>query len=364
MVRINFGTHHHNEHDSCVFNFYQKLTFHTKSFVPTTQFSFHCDLVFEIFTVTNQFNHSKRKHSNQQRRTLWPSRQSFAKENLFFPSAEHNNQNPKIKQFNHKKKEEKAVGSKSLLIRNTLFCSVSVYYFPTEDDDDEDGPTLMEKASVLFFQGIDTFCVWECCAPWVKFKDWLSLIVFDPFVELFITLCIVVNTLFMALDHHDMDRDMEKILKRGNYVSIETWLGPWHHWGSDIGFLGVSWADMTHFRDIFRISRSSFRNETSFGSSAMIPWHYLLSEPFDSPYFPILTKNSNLFSVPSSVFHGNICHRSNDETLRNESKILFPSRLEYIRFYNCCIVVSRTGSGRCSRIVRVTIVPFGKWNSI
>lgn len=80
----------------------------------------------------------------------------------------------------------------------------------------------MEKASVLFFQGIDTFCVWECCAPWVKFKDWLSLIVFDPFVELFITLCIVVNTLFMALDHHDMDRDMEKILKRGNYVSIET----------------------------------------------------------------------------------------------------------------------------------------------
>lgn len=341
-----------------------KTHFHKKSFVPTTQFSFHCDLVFEIFTVTNQFNHSKRKHSNQQRRTLWPSRQSFAKENLFFPSAEHNNQNPKIKQFNHKKKEEKAVGSKSLLIRNTLFCSVSVYYFPTEDDDDEDGPTLMEKASVLFFQGIDTFCVWECCAPWVKFKDWLSLIVFDPFVELFITLCIVVNTLFMALDHHDMDRDMEKILKRGNYVSIETWLGPWHHWGSDIGYLGVSWADMTHFRDILRISRCSFRNETSFGSSAMIPWYYLLSEPFDSPYFPILTKNSNLFSVPSSVFHGNICHRSNDETLRNESKILFPSRLEYIRFYNCCIVVSRTGSGRCSRIVRVTIVPFGKWNSI
>lgn len=42
---------------------------------------------------------------------------------------------------------------------------------------------------------------------------------FDPFVELFITLCIVVNTLFMALDHHDMDKDMEKVLKTGNYVS-------------------------------------------------------------------------------------------------------------------------------------------------
>lgn len=48
----------------------------------------------------------------------------------------------------------------------------------------------------------------------------MSFIVFDPFVELFITLCIVVNTLFMALDHHEMDGGMEKILKSGNYVCI------------------------------------------------------------------------------------------------------------------------------------------------
>lgn len=98
-------------------------------------------------------------------------------------------------------------------------CSVSVYYFPTEDDDDEDGPTFMEKAIEATKQGIDMFCVWDCCQPWLSLQSWISFIVFDPFVELFITLCIVVNTLFMALDHHDMDRNMEKILKRGNYVS-------------------------------------------------------------------------------------------------------------------------------------------------
>ena len=39
------------------------------------------------------------------------------------------------------------------------------------------------------------------------------------FVELFITLCIVVNTLFMALDHHDMNPDTGDMLKNGNYVS-------------------------------------------------------------------------------------------------------------------------------------------------
>ena len=45
---------------------------------------------------------------------------------------------------------------------------------------------------------------------------------FDPFVELFITLCIVINTLFMALDHHNMNREIEKVLKAGNYVSSKV----------------------------------------------------------------------------------------------------------------------------------------------
>lgn len=94
---------------------------------------------------------------------------------------------------------------------------MSVYYFPTEDDD-EDGPTFKDKALEAFMRGIDIFCVWDCCWVWLKFQEFIALIVFDPFVELFITLCIVVNTLFMALDHHDMDKDMEKALKSGNYV--------------------------------------------------------------------------------------------------------------------------------------------------
>lgn len=99
------------------------------------------------------------------------------------------------------------------------YCSVSVYYFPTEDDD-EDGPTFKERALETLMRTIDIFCVWDCCDAWLKLQSWIAFIVFDPFVELFITLCIVVNTLFMALDHHNMDKDMEKILKSGNYVSI------------------------------------------------------------------------------------------------------------------------------------------------
>lgn len=143
--------------------------------------------------------------------------------------------------------------------------SVSVYYFPTEEEDDEDGPTFKEKMIENMYKGIETFCVWDCCACWLTFQGGISTIVFDPFTELFITLCIVINTLFMALDHHNMNHDVEKVLKAGNYVRAV----------------------------------SAFTPNT------------LKTSPF------IL------------VFHCDIRHRSDDETKRNESKILFPRRLEH-----------------------------------
>nr|XP_044252152.1 sodium channel protein para isoform X30 [Drosophila takahashii] len=90
------------------------------------------------------------------------------------------------------------------------------------EDDDEDGPTFKDKALEVILKGIDVFCVWDCCWVWLKLQEWISLIVFDPFVELFITLCIVVNTMFMAMDHHDMNKEMERVLKSGNYFFTAT----------------------------------------------------------------------------------------------------------------------------------------------
>jgi hypothetical protein len=40
----------------------------------------------------------------------------------------------------------------------------------------------------------------------------------DAFVDLFITICIILNTLFMALDQHGQGEKMAKILAIGNYV--------------------------------------------------------------------------------------------------------------------------------------------------
>lgn len=61
---------------------------------------------------------------------------------------------------------------------------------------------------------------WECCPCWYRFARVIELFIMDAFVDLFITLCIVINTLFMAMDHDKMSTQLESTLKYGNYVRV------------------------------------------------------------------------------------------------------------------------------------------------
>ncbi|KAG8191415.1 hypothetical protein JTE90_010589 [Oedothorax gibbosus] len=100
---------------------------------------------------------------------------------------------------------------------------VSVYYFPTErEEEEEEKPKFKDKCMAQCLKCIDICCIWDCCTCWIYFQEFCSIIVFDPFMELFITLCIVVNTLFMAMDHHAMDDGFEAFLKNGNYFFTAT----------------------------------------------------------------------------------------------------------------------------------------------
>ncbi|XP_037844367.2 sodium channel protein type 10 subunit alpha isoform X1 [Chlorocebus sabaeus] len=62
------------------------------------------------------------------------------------------------------------------------------------------------------------YLIWDCCPMWVKLKTILFGLVTDPFAELTITLCIVVNTIFMAMEHHGMSPTFEAMLQIGNIV--------------------------------------------------------------------------------------------------------------------------------------------------
>ena len=46
------------------------------------------------------------------------------------------------------------------------------------------------------------------------------MVILNGFCDLFITFCTAANTLFLALDHPNINGDLLKIINLGNHVSI------------------------------------------------------------------------------------------------------------------------------------------------
>ncbi|XP_060529257.1 sodium channel protein 60E-like isoform X2 [Cylas formicarius] len=64
-------------------------------------------------------------------------------------------------------------------------------------------------------------CCERCCLDydgWLQFQQSLYQIVKDPLFELAITVCIVLNTMFLALEHHGMSESILRALDIGNKV--------------------------------------------------------------------------------------------------------------------------------------------------
>ncbi|XP_077959281.1 sodium channel protein type 4 subunit alpha A isoform X1 [Gasterosteus aculeatus] len=69
-----------------------------------------------------------------------------------------------------------------------------------------------------WYKFADTFLKWDCHPQWVRCKKWVLFVVMDPFVDLGITICIVLNTLFMAMEHYPMTEEFDHMLSVGNLV--------------------------------------------------------------------------------------------------------------------------------------------------
>uniref|UniRef100_A0A3P9LKU6 Sodium channel protein n=1 Tax=Oryzias latipes TaxID=8090 RepID=A0A3P9LKU6_ORYLA len=75
-----------------------------------------------------------------------------------------------------------------------------------------------KKCPPCWYKFAENFLIWDCCPAWQKIKKFVKLIVMDPFADLTITICIVLNTLFMAMEHHPMQEEFTKMLSIGNKV--------------------------------------------------------------------------------------------------------------------------------------------------
>lgn len=92
-----------------------------------------------------------------------------------------------------------------------------LYFFVSPDFEDAQRP-----CPPGWYKFADIFLKWDCWAPWIIFKNWVHFVVMDPFVDLGITICIVLNTLFMAMEHYPMSPDFEHVLSVGNLVSVTS----------------------------------------------------------------------------------------------------------------------------------------------
>nr|XP_039317716.1 LOW QUALITY PROTEIN: sodium channel protein type 11 subunit alpha [Saimiri boliviensis boliviensis] len=68
------------------------------------------------------------------------------------------------------------------------------------------------------------YLMWNCCPQWVGIKKVLRIVMTDPFTELAITICIIINTVFLAMEHHKMEPSFEKMLNTGNLVFTSIFL--------------------------------------------------------------------------------------------------------------------------------------------
>uniref|UniRef100_A0A8B9TCP9 Sodium channel protein n=1 Tax=Anas platyrhynchos TaxID=8839 RepID=A0A8B9TCP9_ANAPL len=129
----------------------------------------------------------------------------------------------------HQEEQEKQVGGKekrrgsdkSLLVGSHLAhhgegrrspADVTFSFLPSELEE------AHQKCPPWWYKFAHMFLVWDCCLPWLKLKEFVKLVVMDPFVDLGITICIVLNTLFMAMEHYPMTEEFENVLTVGNLV--------------------------------------------------------------------------------------------------------------------------------------------------
>ncbi|KAM7371342.1 hypothetical protein PAMP_008596 [Pampus punctatissimus] len=124
-----------------------------------------------------------------------------------------------------KKREEQAAGSMPFSGTTNKQDSASQKNLSADVNSHEQEQTAMEgfeddqrPCPPCWYTFSNIFLKWNCCGCWRWLKKWLYTIVMDPFVDLGITICIVLNTVFMAMEHYPMTEQFEEMLSVGNLV--------------------------------------------------------------------------------------------------------------------------------------------------
>ncbi|XP_044525752.1 sodium channel protein type 9 subunit alpha-like [Gracilinanus agilis] len=68
------------------------------------------------------------------------------------------------------------------------------------------------------------FLIWDCCPFWLKCKDFVYSIVMDPFFDLAIAICVIMNLVFLAMYHYPMTEEFFSVLSVGELVFVGIYI--------------------------------------------------------------------------------------------------------------------------------------------
>ncbi len=91
-----------------------------------------------------------------------------------------------------------------------------------------------QKCVVYWFEFAENYLIWDCSPTWLKIKKIVHMVMMDPFADLFITVCIVINTIFMAMEYHRMDTSYIYMLTTANVVRMNMKYTHVQYWQKDL----------------------------------------------------------------------------------------------------------------------------------
>ncbi|XP_066882334.1 sodium channel protein type 7 subunit alpha isoform X3 [Kogia breviceps] len=134
-----------------------------------------------------------------------------------------------------------------------------------------------KRCPFCWYKFAKTFLIWNCSPCWLKLKEFVHMIIMDPFTDLFLTICIILNVHFLALEHYPMSLETNNILNIENQVFIGIFTAEmifkiiamhpygyfqvgWNIYDSLIVFHGLVELYVTHFHGLavfrsFRVLR-------------------------------------------------------------------------------------------------------------
>uniref|UniRef100_A0A8C3TQ06 Sodium channel protein n=1 Tax=Catharus ustulatus TaxID=91951 RepID=A0A8C3TQ06_CATUS len=62
------------------------------------------------------------------------------------------------------------------------------------------------------------YLIWNCCPFWRAVKQKMKLVILNPFVDLLIMVCIILNTLFLAMEYPGMDPHYQRLISLSDQV--------------------------------------------------------------------------------------------------------------------------------------------------